>query len=325
MRLVLIAAGAMLMSFAAGASEQIPTRVFPTKPIRLIVATTPGGSPDILARIVCQKLSEAFNQQIIVDNRAGAGGTIGSEIAARAAPDGYTILMANIGTFGVNPSLYPNLPYDPIKDFQAVSQIANVPGMMVVNPSVPVTTVKQLIALAKAKPGRLNYGSAGSGSAANLLVEYFKLLTSTDIQHVPYRGTGPALIDLLAGQVSMTITGVPPLTPYVKAGRRRALGVSTKHRLTQFPDVPTIEEAGVPGYEVMQWYGIVAPAATPKEIVERFQTEIVKLLKLPEVRERFLIEGAEAISSTPAQFQTFIKSEIARWRPVVIASGAHPE
>ena len=298
---------------------------YPMKPIRMILATTPGGSPDILARIVCQKLAMIYQQQVIIDNRPGAGGTIGTDIAAKAAPDGHTLVVANLGTFAVNPSLYPKLPYDPPKDFQGISQIARVPSMMVVHPSVAATSVKQLVTLARAAPGTLNYGSAGNGTAAHLLVEYFKLMTKTDIQHVPYRGTGPALVDLIAGQISMTITGVPPLLPHVKAGKLRALGVSTAERIPQLPDVPTIAEAGVPGYEVTQWYGFAGPMGMPRSVVLNLHATVEKALRLPEVRERFAIEGAEAISSTPEQFQTFIQAEIMRWRPVVKASGARPE
>lgn len=304
---------------------QATTNVFPVKPIRMIVVSPPGGSPDILARIICQKLGDAFGQQVIIDNRPGAGGTIGTEIAARAAPDGYTLVVGYLGTFGVSPSLYARLPYHPIKDFQPLTLFTKVPNLMVVHPSVKATSVKQLVELAKAAPGALNYGSAGNGSAAHLLVEYFKLLTKVEIQHVPYRGTGPALIELLSGQIAMTITGVPPLLPHVKSGKLRPLGVSTAARIHHLPDVPTIKEAGVPDYEVTQWYGFLAPAATSRAIVERLHGEMVKVLMRQDVRERFVAEGAEAVSSTPGQFQAFIRSEIARWRPVVKASGARPE
>lgn len=298
---------------------------YPVKPIRMILATTPGGSPDILARIVCQKLGAEFQQQFIIDNRPGAGGTIGSEIAARAAADGYTLVVANLGTFAVNPSLYPKLQYDPPRDFQGISQIARVPNMLVVHPAVAATSVKQLIALVRAAPGTINYGSAGNGTAAHLMVEYFKLLTKTDIQHVPYRGTGPALVDLLAGQITMTITGVPPLLPHVRAGKLRALGVTAVERLPQLPELPTLHEAGVPGYEVTQWYGFAGPAGIPRVIVQTLHAAVDKILRLPDVRDRFASEGAEPRSSTPEQFQALIRSEIARWRPVVKASGARPE
>jgi tripartite-type tricarboxylate transporter receptor subunit TctC len=298
---------------------------FPHRPIRVIVVSPPGGSPDILTRIVSQKLSEAFNQQVIVDNRSGAGGIIGTEIAARAAPDGHTLVVGFVGPFAVSPSLHAKLPYDPVKDFQPISLFAKLPNLLVVSPSMPVTSVRQLIDLARAKPGTLNYGSAGNGSAAHLSVEYFKLLTRTDIRHVPYRGTAPAIVSLLAGEVVMTITGVPPLLPHVKSGKLRALGTSGAQRIAQLPDLPTIIEAGVPGYEVVQWYGFLAPAATPKEIIARLHAEIVKALERPDVRERFSAEGADAVSSTPTQFQDFIKSELVRWRPVVKEFGGRPD
>ena len=298
---------------------------FPSRPVRVIVSSPAGGSPDILARMLAQKMSESVGQQIVVDNRAGAGGTIGAGLASKAAPDGYTLLVGHIGTFGVNSTLYPKLPYDPIRDFQPVTLFAKVPNMMVVNPSVPAKSVKELVALAQGKPGTLNYGSAGNGSAAHLLVEYFRLLTKTDIQHVPYRGTAPALTDLIAGQVSMTITGMPPLLPHVKTGKIRALGVSTAQRVAQLPDVPTIIEAGVPGYDVTQWFGLMAPAGTPRPVVMRLHAEVTKALQRPDLRERYAAEATEPVMNSPEEFAAFVASEIARWAPVVRASGAKPE
>ena len=309
----------------AGLTADLPAQSYPVKPLRLVVPFTPGGSTDILARLVGQKLGEAFGQQVIIDNRPGAGGNIGVELVARAAPDGYTLVMGHIGTFGVNPTLYPKLPYDPIKDFQPITLFAKVPNMLAVNVALPVKSVKELVALAKARPGALNYGSGGNGSAAHLATEYFKLLTKTDIQHIPYKGTAPAITDLIAGQVSMAITGVPPLLPHVKSGRLRALGVGTPQRLPLLPALPTIAEAGVPGYEATQWYGVLAPALTPKDVVARLHAEIVKALQRPEVRERLASEAAEPVGNTPEQFQAFIQAEIARWAPVVKASGARAD
>jgi tripartite-type tricarboxylate transporter receptor subunit TctC len=225
----------------------------------------------------------------------------------------------------VSPNLHTRLAYEPIKDFQPITLFTKLPNMLAVTPSLPVTSVGQLIDLARAKPGTLTYASAGNGSAAHLSVEYFKLLTKTDLRHVPYRGTGPALIGLIGGEVAMTITGVPPLMPHIKSGKLRALGVSTAQRIPQLPNVPTIIEAGVPGYEVVQWYGLLAPAGTPAPIVARLHAEVLKALERPEVRERFISEGADPVTSTPAQFQAFIKSEIARWRPVVKAFSERPE
>lgn len=301
------------------------TSAFPSKPIRIIVSSPSGGSPDILARLVGQKLGDSMNQQVVIDNRAGAGGTIGASIAARSPADGYTLLVGHIGTFGVNSTLYPKLPYDPLKDFQAISLFAKVPNMLAINPALPVKSVKELVALAKTRPGALNYGSAGNGSAAHLLVEYFKLLTKSDIQHVPYRGTAPAMTDLIAGQVSMTITGLPPLLPQVRSGKLRALAVSTAIRVRQVPEVPTMIESGVAGYDVSQWFGLMAPAATPREIIMRLHAEIIKAVQRPDLRERFDAEATDPETNTPEQFQAFVASEIARWAPVVKASGARPE
>ena len=294
---------------------------FPRRPIRVIIASPPGGSPDILTRIVAQKLTEQLDQQVLVDHRSGAGGIIGTEIAARATPDGYTLVVGFIGSFAVSPSLRARLAYDPIKDFEPITLFVKLPNMLAVTPSLPATSVKQLLELARAKPGSLNYGSAGNGSAAHLCVEYFKALTRIDIRHVPYRGTGPALVSLVAGEVALTITGVPPLMPHVKSGRLRALGVSTTRRIPQLPEVPTLIEAGVPGYEVVQWYGLLAPARTPAPIVAQLNAEVVKALRTPEVRDRFSAEGADPIGSSPSEFRDYIKSEIARWRPIVQAFG----
>ena len=308
----------------AGASHAAVQDNYPTKPVRLVVPFTPGGSTDILARLVAKQITDTFGQQCIIDNRPGAGGTIGMEIAARAAPDGYTLVMGHIGTLAVNPALYPKLTYDPIKDFQPVTLVALIPNMMSVNPKVPAKTVKDIIALAQAKPGALNYGSGGNGSAAHLATEYFKLLTKTDITHIPYKGTAPAITDLLAGNISMVITGVPPQLGQVKAGRLRPIAVATPKRLALFPDVPTIGET-VKGYEATQWYGILAPAAVPKAYITRLNGAIVKALHSAEAKERLAAESAEPVGNTPEEFGRFIKAEIARWAPVVKQSGAKPE
>ena len=298
---------------------------YPVKPIRLVVPFTPGGSTDIVARIIGQKLDEAWNQQVIIDNRPGAGGTVGVDFVAKSAPDGYTLVMGHVGTFGFGPSLYSRLPYDSIRDFAPITLFANVPNMLVVNASLPVKSVKELIALAKARPGQLNYGSAGSGSASHLTVEYFKLLSKTDITHIPYKGTSPMVTDLIAGQISFTITGVPPLYPHVKSGRLRALGVASVRRLSLLPELPTIAEAGVPGYEATTWFGPLAPAKTPKEIITRLNAELLKILQRPEVRERLAADGAEPVGNTPEQFAAYIKTEIERWAKVIKASGVHVE
>jgi len=304
---------------------QAAAQGYPSKPVRLVAPFPPGGSTDLLARIVAQKLTEAWGQQVIVENRGGAGGTIGVDYAARSAPDGYTIVMGHIGTFGVNPTLYPRLPYDAIKDFAPITLLAMVPNGLAVHPSLPIRSVKELLAIARARPGQLSYGSGGNGSAAHLAVEYFRLLAKIDLLHIPYKGTGPAIVDLISGQTTMMITGMPALMPHVKTGRLRLLAVGTAKRLSIMPELPTIAEAGVPGYEATQWYGILAPAATPRDIITKLNTEIVKVLRRADVKERLAADGAVTVGNTPEQFGAHIKAEIARWAPVVRASGARPD
>jgi tripartite-type tricarboxylate transporter receptor subunit TctC len=309
---------------AAGAAHAATQDNYPNKPIRLVVPFTPGGSTDILARLVAKQITDTFGQQCIIDNRPGAGGTIGMEIAARAAPDGYTLVMGHIGTLAVNPALYPKLSYDPLRDFQPITLVAMIPNMMSVNPKVAAKSVKEIIALAQAKPGSLNYGSGGNGSAAHLATEYFKLMTKTDIVHIPYKGTAPAVTDLLAGNISMMITGVPPQLGQVKAGRLRPIAVATAKRLPMFPDLPTIGET-VKGYEATQWYGILAPAAVPKAHIGRLNAAIVKALHSPETKQQLSSEAAEPVGNSPEEFGKFIRSEMARWAPVVKQSGAKPD
>ena len=296
-------------------------QAYPTKPIRLIVPFPPGGSTDILARSVAQKLTEAWGQQVIIDNRGGAGGTIGAELAGKAPHDGYTLMMGHIGTLAVNVSLYSKLSYDPLKDFVPVCMVALVPNVLVVNPALPVRNVTELIVYAKANPGKLNYSSGGNGSAAHLAVEYFKLQTGTSIVHVPYKGTGPSVADLIGGQVSMTRTGAPAVMGHVQSGRLRALGVSSPQRVPALSQIPTVDEAGVPGFDATQWYGIVAPAGTPKDIVTKLNAEIRKIMQSKDMLERLNTEGAIAAAGTPEEFGAYIKSEITRWAAVVKAAG----
>ena len=312
------------VALAACGAAHAATANYPNKPVRLVVPFTPGGSTDILARLVAKQITDTFGQQCIIDNRPGAGGTIGMEIAARSAPDGYTLVMGHIGTLAVNPALYTKLSYDPIKDFQPITLVAMIPNMMTVNPKIPAKTVKEVIALAQAKPGSLNYGSGGNGSAAHLATEYFKLMTKTDITHIPYKGTAPAVTDLIAGNISMMITGVPPQLAFVKSGRLRPIAVATAKRLAMFPDLPAINET-VKGYEATQWYGILAPAAVPKAYITKLNAAIVKALHSPEAKERLATEAAEPVGNSPDEFGRFIRSEIARWAPVVKQSGAKPD
>ena len=309
----------------AASAPALSQTTYPTKPIRLVVPFVPGGSTDLIARIMGQKLDEALGQQVVVENRAGAGGNIGVEYVAKSASDGYTLIFGHIGTFGFGPSLYQKLPYDPVKDFAPITLFAMVPNMLVVHPALPAKTVKELIALAKARPGQMNYGSSGNGSASHLASEYFKLLSKTDIIAIPYKGTGPLVTDLIAGQTSLTITGVPPLYPFVQSGRLRGIAVGSVKRLALMPDLPTIAEAGVPGYESSTWVGPLAPAKTPREIIVRLNTELLKILQRPDIKARFAAEGAEGLGSTPEEFGTYIKSEIDRWGRVIKAAGVRPE
>lgn len=316
---------ALLGSLTGGTALAQTAANFPSKPVRFIAPFPPGGSTDTLARLVSLRLSEMWGQQVAVENRGGAGGTIGVELAKNAAPDGYTIVMGHVGTFGFNPTLYPKLPYDAIKDFAPITILATVPNAMAVHPSLPVKTAKDFVTLAKAKPGELLYASGGSGSASHLAGEYFRLLTKIDLVHVPYKGTGPAMISMISGQTTMTITGMVALMPHVKSGRLKLLGVATMKRLAILPDVPTINESGVPGYDANQWYGVLTQAAVPRDIVAKLHADMVKVLARPDIKERLAADGAEPVGNTPDQFAAHIKSEIARWAPVVKASGAKPD
>ncbi len=315
-------ATAALLALAAGGARAAD---WPTRPVRLVVPFPPGGSTDILGRSIAQKLQEALGQPFVVDNKPGAGGSIGATEVARAAPDGYTLLMGHIGTLAINPSLYPNLAYDPVKSFAPVALVARVPNVLVVNPAVPARDVQQLIALAKAKPGGLRYASGGNGSAAHIAMEYFKLRTQTDIGHIPYRGTSPAVADVMGGQVEIIMTGVPAVLQQVRAGKLRALAVSSKSRVASMPDLPTIAASGVPDFEAIQWYGIVAPARTPAAVIALLNAEVGRALQTPALKERLDAEGAEAAPTTPAAFGAMIESEIARWKPVIEQSRMRPD
>lgn len=302
---------------ASLSTAQTVAQNYPQKPIRMIVPFTPGGSTDILARSIGQELSKAWGQSVIIENIAGAGGSIGADKAAKAPADGYTLLMGHIGTLAVNPSLYPKLPYNPIKDFAPVAWVARVPNVLVVNPNVPAKSVQELVALAKSKPGQLSYGSGGNGSAANLATEYFKMQTETAILHIPYRGTAPAVTDLMGGQIQMLFTGAPAVMGQVKNGQLRALAVSSPKRLDALPDLPTVAEAGYKNFEADQWYGVVAPAGTPRDIVLKLNQQINVALNSAELKKRLTTEGAVATPETPEAFGKLIAQEIERWRPVI--------
>ena len=327
MNTVHAAAAALFLMFSGAAGHALgqspagKSAAYPNKPLRFVVGYPAGGATDIIARLVAQKLTGSLGQQVLVDNRPGAGGIIGSDIVAKATPDGYTIVLVTT-SHGVNPSLYRKLPYDTAKDFAPITQVASLQLVLVVNPSLPVRSVKELIALAKAKPGQLNYGSSGSGQSLHLAAELFKTLAGVDIVHVPYKGAAPARTDLLAGQVQMMFESMIGVLPVVKSGRLRALAVSGARRSPATPDIPTMAEAGVPGYEASGWVGILAPAGTPKAIVTRLNREVVNVLNRADVRELFANRGAEPVGSTPEQFGDFTKAQFAKWAKVVKASGA---
>jgi tripartite-type tricarboxylate transporter receptor subunit TctC len=307
----------LLAISATCSTAQTTASAYPQKPIRMIVPFTPGGSTDILARAIGQELTKAWGQSVVIENIAGAGGSIGADKAAKSPADGYTLLMGHIGTLAVNPSLYPKLPYNPVKDFAPVAWVARVPNILVVNPNVPAKNVQELVALAKSKPGQLSYGSGGNGSAANLATEYFKMQTETAILHIPYRGTVPAVTDLMGGQIQILFTGAPAVMGQVKSGQLRALAVSSPKRLDALPELPTVAEAGYKNFEADQWYGVVAPAGTPRDIVLKLNQQINASLNSAELKKRLSTEGAVATPETPEAFGKLIVQEIERWRPVI--------
>ncbi|MEO7336122.1 MAG: tripartite tricarboxylate transporter substrate binding protein [Caldimonas sp.] len=295
------------------------------KTIRIIVPFTPGGSSDILARAIAPKLGQALGRTVILDNRPGAGGSLGAAEAARAEPDGNTLLMGHIGTLAVNPSIYPKLAYDPVRSFVPIAYVARVPNVLVVNAASPIRSLQGLVEAARAQPGRLTYSSGGNGSAAHITFESLKLRTRIFMLHIPYRGTAPSVTDVLAGQVDCTFTGSPAVIPHVRSGRLRALAVSSAQRLPSLPDVPTVAESGYPGFEADQWYGIVAPTGTPAAVIVRLNAEIDKVLALPEVMQQLAVEGATPMPTTPQAFGDLIRREIPRWAEVVRAGNVKPD
>ena len=313
-----IAAATAVTLIACGVHAQ----GYPEKTVRIIVPFAPGGSTDIVARITSQKLSERFKQSVVIDNRGGGGGNIGSELVAKAPPDGYTLLIGTVGSLTINPSLYKKMPYDPLRDLTAIAYFGSTPNILVVHPSLPVKTVKELIALARTRPGQLNYASAGTGGSVHLAAELFKSLAKVDMVHVPYKGSGPALIDLLGGQTQLMFSTMPPALPHVKSGRLRALGMTGAKRSSLVPELPTIAESGLPGYEITQWWGLLGPAGMASALVTRLNADINAILLQPDVKERLASEAADAAPNTPAWFTAFMKSEIAKWAKVVQASGA---
>ena len=293
--------------------------------MRIIVPFTPGGSTDILARAIAPKLGAALGQNVIVENRPGAGGSLGAAEVAKSDPDGSTLLMGHIGTLAVNPSMYPRLPYDPNRSFVPVAYVARVPNVLAVSAASPLKTLKDLVEAARAKPGTLSYSSGGNGSAAHITFEYLKLKAGLFMLHIPYRGTAPSVTDVIAGQVNCTFTGAPAVLPLVKSRRLRALAVSSSRRLAAVPDVPTVAESGYPGFEADQWYGLVAPAGTPAALVARLNAEVNKALAMRDVAQQLAVEGATAVPGTPAAFGDLIRREIVRWAEVVKAGNIKPE
>ncbi len=294
---------------------------YPAKPIRIIVAYTPAGTTDILARAVGQKMTEAWGQTVIVDNRPGANGNIGTELTANATPDGYTITMGTAATHSINNTLYPTLKWDAVKNFAPISLVAMVPNVLVVNNSLPVKSVKALMAYGNANPGKLNHGSPGLGSTGHLCAELFKGISGIKMTHVPYKGSAPTLADLAGGQIQVVIDNLPPYLPHVQSGKIRGLAVTTAQRSPAAPNLPTIQEAGVAGYEAGSWFGLLAPTGTPKNIVQKLSGETARILKVREVNERLSALGASPVGGTPEEFAAFIRSEQAKWRKVIQQAG----
>ena|SRR6478672_11557367 len=297
---------------------------YPSRAIRMVVPSSAGGGSDIVARIIAPKLSERLGQQVVVDNRPGAGTLIGGDVVAKSAPDGYTLLMA-ISTLATNPVIYKKMPYDALRDFAPITQVTSLPNILVVHPSVPARTVRELIAFARAHPGQLSYGSPGTGTNPHLAMELFRSMAKVNMVHIPYKGSAPAIIDLVAGHITVMAATALTGIPHVRSGRLRALGVTSAHRTAAAPDVPTIAEAALPGYDAVQWYGVLAPAHTPRNIVAKLHGEIARILQSPDVKDRLVGDGADPVGNTPEEFTRFIESETAKWAKVALDAGIKPE
>ncbi|MGH9576289.1 MAG: Bug family tripartite tricarboxylate transporter substrate binding protein [Terriglobales bacterium] len=306
----------LLFAFLAIAGP-VAGQQYPARPIRMIIGFPPGGGTDIIGRIVGQRLSEVLGQQILPDNRGGASGQIAAELTAKAPPDGYTVMMAHIAAISILPTLIARLPYDPQRDFSPISLVAIGPNLLVVHPSVPAKSVKELVALAKARPGQLHYASPGAGTVQHLAGELFKLQAKVDMLHVPYKGSGQSIVDLIAGNVHLDFDSVPPVLPHVRSGRLRALAVTSEKRFSILPDIPTVTEGGVPGFDMSTWWGLVAPAAVSKDIIARLQAETVKVLRQPDVKEKIAFAGADTVGNTAEEFAAFIRAERAKYARIV--------
>jgi tripartite-type tricarboxylate transporter receptor subunit TctC len=319
---LLIAVTLALVASSLGAAQAQP---YPSKPIRFVVPYPAGGPLDTVARLLGQKVSESTREPVIVDNKPGAGGNIGADAVAKAAPDGYTILMGAVATHAINPYLYASMPYDAARDFIPVTQIASTPNVLVVNPSVPASTVPEFIAYAKANPGKLNFGSGSTGSAGHLAGELFKTMAGVDMTHVPYKGAAPAMNDLIGGQIQLMFDNLASSLAQVRAGRIKALAVTTAKRSALAPQLPTIAESGLPGFDINTWFGLFVPAGTPRGVVERLHAEFTRALAAPDIREKMLNLGAEPVGSTPGQFAAYVRAEADKYARVVKASGARAD
>ena len=312
----------VVLGVSIGAVAPASSQNLADRPVRVVVPFAPGGSTDIVARITAQKLTERLKTPVVIDNRGGGGGNIGSDLVAKAPPDGHTLLIGTVGSLTINPSLYKRMPYDPARDLTPIAYFGSTPNILVVHPSLPVKTVRELITLARSKPGQLNYASAGIGGSVHLAAELFESMAKVEMVHVPYKGSGPALIDLLGGQTQLMFSTMPPALPHVKSGRLRALGRTGARRSPLVPDLPTIAESGLSGYEITQWWGLLGPAGMPGPIVTRLNSEVNGMLQQADVKERFAAEGADTAPNTPQWFASFMKTETAKWGKVVAASGA---
>jgi len=316
---------ALLAAAALSLVSSVALAQYPNRPIRVVVPFPAGGTTDILARAASQKMSEAWGQPVIVDNRPGAGGDIGAELVAKSANDGYTLLMGTVGTHAINTALYAKMPYDHVKDFVPIVLVAGVPNVLVIHPSVPANSVQELIAYGKANPGKLNFASSGAGTSIHLAGELFKVSTGVQMQHVPYKGSAPALTDLMGGQVQLMFDNLPSALPHIRSGKLKALAVTSARRAPALPDVPTIAEAGVPGFEASSWFGLLAPAGTPRDVVVKVNAEVAKWLASPDAREKLTTAGANAAGGSPEDFVAHIAAETAKWAKVVKESGAKAE
>src|SRR5438876_3431034 len=319
--LSLMLLGAALAPWPAAAQT---SDAWPSRPVRFILPFPPGGGTDILGRIIAERLSASLGQPVVTENRGGAGGNVGAEAAARSAPDGYTIVLV-APSLAISTSLYSKLSYDPVKDFAPISLVATVPNVMVTHPSVPAGTLAEFIRLAKTKPGEMNFGSGGSGTSNHLAGELFNIVAGVKLVHVPYKGVNLAMNDVLSGQIQLVVIGIPAALPFIQAGRLRALAVIARERSAALPDVPTAAEAGLPNYEVTTWYGVLAPAGTPRPIIDRLNAELVRIMHAPDLQERFAATGTEPRTSTPEEFGEYIRKEMAKWGKVVREAGLHAD